>query len=199
MVGSNGAELALNTYNPTGVSLFGTHGKTLQSFQPLANTAVYVTTRLQLTSVQPGIVYGLYLFGCTSACATNHDELDIEIVTNELQPGAPPRVQVNRYANEPLGAGHGGLVALPAGFDPLAAHDWTVRWSLSQVDYYVDGLLLASSTTFVPQGAMTMNVNAWGPDTQWTQAYSASLQPVVTAQQNSRYVAYVKYIVVSAF
>jgi hypothetical protein len=58
--------------------------------------------------LQQGIVFGVYFFGGPGHCATNHDEIDIELVTNKLQ-GAPYQVQLNRYANEPLGAGHGGL------------------------------------------------------------------------------------------
>lgn len=198
MVGANGAELALNTYNPGGFSLFGTHGKTVQMFVPTATRTIEFTARVQITSLQPGVVYGLYFYGCPGNCATQHDEIDIELVTNLLQPGAPPMVQLNRYANEPLGAGHGGPTSLPAGFDPLAPHDWTIRWSLSRIDYLVDGTLLGSSTNIVPQGAMSVNVNAWGPATDWPQAYSAALQPAGSAAANSRFVAYLKSVVVRA-
>ena len=145
VVGANGAELTLNTFNPSGFSLFGTHAKTLVSFQPTVNTVIEFTSRLKLTSLQPGLVYGMYLYGCPGNCATQHDEIDIELLTNLLQ-GGPLKVQLNRYANEPLGAGNGGLVNLPAGFDPLAVHDWTIRWSFSQIDYLVDGTLLGSAT-----------------------------------------------------
>jgi len=41
------------------------------------NTAIEFDTTLQLTSLQPGLVYGMYLYGCIPAlCATNHDEID---------------------------------------------------------------------------------------------------------------------------
>jgi hypothetical protein len=197
VVGSNGAQLALDTFNPTGFSLYGTQGETLASFQPAATSTIYFDTRLQLTSLQPGLVYGMYLYGCApSLCATQHDEIDIELVTNALQPGGPLQVELNRYANEPLGAGNGSLVNLPAcdesgciGFDPLAVHDWTIGWSRGEIDYFVDGVLLASETTHVPQGPMQVNEIAWGPDTSWQAAYSASLQPANSVGQNQSYVA----------
>ena len=199
IVGADGAELALNTFNPTGNSLFGTHGKTLQLFQPTATTAIVFTARVQVASVQPGLVYGVYLFGCPGNCATQHDEIDIELVTNRLQPGAPLMVQLNWYSNEPLGAGHGALFPLPSGFDALAVHDWTIRWSLSRIDFSVDGTLLSSVSTAVPQGPMAANIIAWGPNTDWPEAYNSALKPVSSAQQNSRFVAYVKSITVSVF
>ena len=199
VVGKAGAELALNTFNPTGNSLFGTHGKTLQFFLPSETTSIVYTARVQVASLQPGLVYGVYLFGCPGNCATQHDEIDIELVTNRLQAGAPLMVSLNWYANEPLGAGHGGLYPLPFGFDPLAVHDWTIRWSRARIDWSVDGTLLSSVSTAVPQGAMAANIIAWGPNTDWPEAYNAALRPVSGAQQNSRFVAYVKSILVSAF
>jgi len=198
VVGADGAQLTLNTFNPTGFSLYGTQGETLQSFQPAANSPIVFDTELRLTSLQPGLVYGMYLYGCDpSVCATNHDEIDIELVTNQLQPGSPMMVQLNRYANQPLGPGDGGLVALPANFDPLAAHRWTIVWSLSSVQYLVDGILLGSYSTFVPQGPMQANEIAWGPASDWAAAYSASLQPVSSASQNQSFEALLTSVTVS--
>ena len=197
IVGPRGAQLTLSTYNPTGLSLYGTHAKTLAAFQPAASTSIEFTSRLQLTSLRPGLVYGIYLYGCPGPCATRHDELDIEILTNSLQPGAPLQVQLNRFADEPLGAGHGGLVNLPAKFDPLAAHDWTIRWSRTRVDYLVDGTLLGSATTVIPQGPMQVNEIAWGPEKDWAAAYSASLQPVPTQSQAQVNTAYLTSVIVA--
>jgi hypothetical protein len=188
-IGEDGAHLTLNTFNPTGSSLYGTQGQTIAWFQPSGNAVLEYTTRLQLTSIQPGVVYGTYLYGCApAACATQHDEIDIELVTNSLQ-NAPLQVELNRYAAEPLGAGHGTLVNLPDGFDPLAPHSWTIRWSLNEVDYLVDGTLLLSATDHVPQGPMQADVIAWGPDNSWEQAYSASLATAADAGQNTAYTA----------
>lgn len=198
VVGANGAQLALSTFNPTGFSLYGTQAETLDAFQPTGDDTIDFTTRMQLTSLQPGLVYGMYLYGCDpSLCATNHDEIDIEVVTNALQPGSTPMVEINRYANEPLGAGHGSMVALPAGFDPLAVHDWTIEWSLTSIEYLVDGTLLSVQTTNVPQGAMEANEIAWGPASDWAAAYSASLQPVNSAAQNQTYTALMTNVTVS--
>jgi beta-glucanase (GH16 family) len=162
---------------------------TLQSFRPTVNMAIDFDTTLRLTSLQPGLVYGMYFYGCNPAtCATNHDEIDIELVTNVLQPG-PLQVQLNRYANEPLGAGNGGLVNLPVGFDPLAVHTWSIRWSLNRIDYLVDGVLLGSATDHVAQGPMQVNEIAWGPASDWPAAYSSALQPVSSAGQNQTFTA----------
>ena len=198
IVAPDGAHLALSTFNPTGFSLYGLQAMTLDSFLPADDDTIDFTTRLQLTSLQPGLVYGMYLYGCDPAlCATQHDEIDIELVTNSLQPGSTPMVELNRYANEPLGAGHGAMVALPTGFNPLAVHDWTIRWSLNSIEYLVDGTLLSVQTTNVPQGPMEVNEIAWGPATDWPAAYDASLQPVASPGQNQTYTALLTGVTVS--
>ena len=193
-----GAQLTLSTYNPTGVSLFGTHAKTLQTFQPTPNTAIQFTTRLQLTSLQPGIVYGMYLYGCQPGqCANKHDEVDIELLTNLLQPGSPLQVNFNSYADEPLGAGHPAIVLLPAGFDPLAVHDWTIWWTLNTLRFSVDGVQIYETISTVPKGPMTVNEIAWGPASDWPTAYSSSLQAVADAMRNQSYTARLQRVTVT--
>jgi hypothetical protein len=196
VIDSSGAALALSTFNPTGRSLYGTHAKTRALFQPSATSTIEFTTRLQLTSVHPGIVYASYFYNCSAECLQRHDEIDIELLTNFLQPGQPFRVQLNRYANEPSGAGNPMTVNLPPGFDPLAAHDWTIRWSRQQIDYLLDGSVLWSTTTHVPQGPMAANIIAWAPDGEWVDAYSPVLQAAATTAQNQTFTAHVRSVTV---
>lgn len=194
------AHLALNTFNPTGFSLYGTHGKTRDSFLPSAGADLELTVGMRLTTFQPGVVFGIYFFGCDPArCAADHDELDIEIVTNFLQPSASPiRVQLNRYAAEPLGAGQGPVVNLPATFDPLAYHVWKIVWGQGTATYLVDGMTLFSAADHIPQRPMQANVIAWGPAPEWPDAYHPSLQPTSSAALDQSFVARIDYVSVTA-
>lgn len=196
-VANGNAQLALDTFNPTGFSLYGTHAKTRSSFQPSPTTDVVLAVRMRLTTLQRGIVFGVYFYRCGAACSSDHDEIDIEVVTNYLQPGVSPlKVQLNRYAAEPLGAGHGPIVNLPAGFDPLAYHEWKIRWGTSRLTYYVDSVELFSTTTFVPQRPMHADMIAWGPASDWSAAYDASLQPTNSQNANQSFYALVDYFTV---
>jgi hypothetical protein len=189
------AQLALDTYNKTGFSFYGTNGKTLKTFQPTPTTDYLLSIRMRLGSVRGGIVYGAYFYGCDPCPCTIHDELDIEVVTNYLQPGASPlRVSLNHYAAEPQGVGHPMIANLPEGFDPLALHEWRIRWGLNSVTYFVDDIDLFSTTTFVPQGLMAADMIAWAPDSSWPDAFDASLQPVMAASGNQHFVAQVDYV-----
>jgi glycosyl hydrolase family 16 len=190
VVADGSAQLALDTFNPTGFSLYGTHAKTLLSFQPSPTTDVVLMFRMRVTSLQRGLVYGLYFYGCGASCSSDHDEVDIEVVSSYLQQGVSPlRVQLNRYAAEPLGAGHGQVVDLPAGFDPLAYHEWKIRWATSRLTYYLDAVALFSTTTFVPQRPMHADMIVWGPASDWSDAYDPSLQPVASQGANQSFVA----------
>jgi hypothetical protein len=126
-----------------------------------------------------------------------HDEIDIELLTNLLQRGRHPQVQLTRYAREPLGAGNGGPIDLPSGFDPLAEHEWTIRWSLTEIEFRVDGVFLSSSTTHVPQGPMAANVIAWGPAADWPAAFSPLLQPVSSSSQSQSFVVLLRSVAVA--
>src|ERR1044071_15515 len=197
-VSGGNAFLSLDTFNPTGFSLYGSHAKSFMSFQPNASTDFELAVRMRLTSVQPGIVYGIYFYGYNPPSCATHDELDIEVVTNFFKPGSPFRVQLNRYASEPFGAGHGPIVNLPANFDPLAFHEWKIRWGMSKVTYLLDGAEIFSATSFIPQGPMQANIIAWGPAPEWPDAYDPSLQPVNNPGANQTFTALVDYLTVTA-
>jgi len=197
VVANGNAQLALDTFNPTGLSLYGTHAKTRMSFQPSPTTDVVLAVRMRVTTLQPGLVFGMYFYRCGASCSNDHDEADIEVVTNYFQPGVSPlKVQLNRYAAEPLGAGHGPIMNLPAGFDPLAYHEWKVRWGSSRLLYYVDNVELFSATTFVPQRPMHADMIVWSPASDWSAAYDASLQPTNNQSANQSFNALVDYFTV---
>lgn len=106
---------------------------------------------------------------------------------------------MNRYANEPLGAGHGGpSFNLPSNFNWQGEHVWRIDWMPHSANYFVDGIQLGSTATdFIPQGSMQANMIAWGPGPEWSDAYSPSLQPVTDPLLNHRFVAYVDSVSVT--
>ena len=106
-------------------------------------------------------------------------------------------MQLNRYREEPLGAGTGPIVNLPAGFDPLAWHVSTIRWALDRIMYFVDGIVLFEATTVIAQRSMDVDLIAWAPGggpNGWPAAYEPALQPAASAAQNQRFVALVDYV-----
>jgi beta-glucanase (GH16 family) len=138
----------------------------------------------------------MYLYG--SGNSNTDDEIDIELVTNNMQAGQPMSVELNRYSAGSQDSGDGGLVALPTGFNPLALNTWTIVWNPDYIDYYVDGYLLQQVTTRIPTGPMSANLSAWAPNSNWNVAYNPSLQPSTTLAGNQAFNAYVTNVTVSS-
>ncbi len=188
VVGSGGAQLTVDTYNGNTTqtpTFLGTEAQTIQDFAPDDTASLAFTTVLQLTSLQPGLVYSMYLYG------ENNDEIDIELPTNLLQSGAPLQVELNRFTAGSPDTGDGGLFDLPSGFDPLAAHSWTIDWSLNQIGYMVDGILLNTVDTRIPQSPLRANILGFAPNSNWGAAYNGSLQPAASALNNQAFTALV--------
>jgi hypothetical protein len=200
-VGSGSAQLGVNTYSPDypGTNLLGSQIESVPSFQPTNGSTVTFTTQLQLQSLQPGLVYGMYFYDCGNTCVNYSDEIDIELATNELQSGAPMEVELNWFVNGSPDTGDGGFVALPGNFNPLAVHDWTISWSAGEIDYYVDGLLLESVTNAaqIPDSQLHVNEIAFAPNSNWGAAYYSGLQPDASPVGSQEFAAALDSVTVS--
>jgi hypothetical protein len=179
-----GAQLSPDTFNPTDnptdFSTCGRNLESLNSFLPKVADIIEFSTTLQSGAVQPGVVYGIDLYGCPNNCANVHDEIEIELVTNKMQGQSPCQVQLNRYAADLLGA-----------------HTWKIRWLLTAIGYYVDHTLLRSAADHIAQGPMQAHEMDWAPASDWPAAFNAALQPVSTADQNQSYVAGIPNVTVT--
>ena len=78
--------------NPTGLLIYGTHGKTLPRFKAHVEDDCRIQQPLRLTAVQPaGLVYSKYFYECIGPTCATDDEVDIELPTKQL----PLKVQLN--------------------------------------------------------------------------------------------------------
>ena len=161
--------ITVDSYHDTAASCFyGTDLISNLSFDPTEN--LDITVRAKMNTTQTGIVGGIYLY---SKPGTNglHNEVDFEMLTN-----TPGYIQTNVYANEPLGTGHPQLTAYPSG-SINDYHTYEMRLSATHVVWLIDGTVIRTETTYVPTGTMQLNFDMWVPGSDWTQAYSATLQP----------------------
>ncbi|MDQ7057121.1 MAG: family 16 glycosylhydrolase [Ghiorsea sp.] len=102
-----------------------------------------------------GVITGFFLY-TGSSDGQPHDEIDIEFLGNNTT-----RVQLNYYVN---GVG-GHEVLLPLGFDAsLATHQYTMAWTDTGIDWYVDGALLhhvSGNAQTLPSHTMRIFSNIW--------------------------------------
>jgi len=181
-VKNGSAKILLETYNPTGFSLYGTDVFVKRSIA--LGQGVLVTVVAKADSPFPrGIVGGIFLYALKSGSDTIHNEIDFELLSNQ-----PNYVQTNIYGDEPLGTGHPTSLPFPSGA-ATDYHTYQILWLQDQVSWYVDSTLIRTVTTQspIPAGPMYLHVNMWAPDSDWAEAYDASLQPTKTARANQAY------------
>ena len=170
------AIIAVESYNPTGISFYGTDLISNQSF-PLG-TGIHIAVRAKMNTTTPGIVGGIFLYALKPGSTTYHDEIDFELLTNR-----PNGAQTNIYSNEPLGPGNSQFVSYTSG-SITDYHTYEIKWQPNQVSWLIDGNIVRTDTSHVPTGPMNFHLNIWVPDPGWPEAYDSNLKPTPSASSN---------------
>lgn len=172
---SNGnAIINLETYNPTGFSLYGTDLISNRTFSRGAGLIFTIKAKMQ-APIAGGIVGGIFTY--ENLASGRHDEIDFELVTNQLD-----YVHNNVYSNQSLGVGTPDSSKVTAPITDY--HVYVIKWLPTSVEWYVDGILVRTSTKLVPANAMHFHLNMWGPAADWKSAYNADLQPTSSISSN---------------
>jgi len=172
------AIIALDTYNPTGSSFYGTDLISNQEFN-LGQGIIFTVTAKLNAPIPGGIIGGIFLYrppactpNCTSSSNTDHDEIDFELLSND-----PNDVWTNIYGDEPLGTGH------PESYPYLSGsvtdyHTYQIQWLPNQVTWSVDGTVIRTVTNQspIPVGPMYAQLDIWVPGSDDAAAYNANLQ-----------------------
>lgn len=186
------AVLVLSRFNPTahmpGDSFWGSHLATRHAFFPPArDQGIELMVRLRTPQPLPrGIVIGVFLFGLTRGAESNFkSEIDVEFLTNGFSAAPVPWVLLNRYANEPPGAGHPLYVPV-TGLDLTRPTEVVLRWFPHRplIEWMIDGRLLRRATEVVPREPMAVHLNIWAPEPGFEAAYDAALQPTQSARDD---------------
>lgn len=170
------AIIALESYNPTAISFYGTDLRSNQSFA--VGAGIHITVRAKMDTATRGIVGGIFLYALKPGSTTDHDEIDFEFLTNR-----PHGVQTNVYSNEKLGNGHVLFVPYVSG-SITDYHTYEIKWLPDQVSWFIDGKLVRTDTTHVPAGPMNLHLNIWVPGSGWPAAYDPDLKPATSADSN---------------
>jgi hypothetical protein len=178
------AVLELSTNNPLdpGTSFFGTDLITKRNF--IVGGGLRMTTRMRVdgpTAAQGGMVAAAFMYDVTRENPPGtlvRDEIDHELLTNNST-GAPPHSTFTNVWDDGSFAsgGSGQFIANPSGFAISAFHDYRIDWTPTSVKWYIDGTLVRTETTIVPDDPMRAHWNFWAPDITFTAAYNAGLVP----------------------
>jgi hypothetical protein len=141
-----------------------------------------MTTRMRVQSGIPGgMVAAPFLYDVqreSSPGTLVRDEIDHEIITNFAQSAAPDNTLTNVWNDGDFAsAGAPVTISNPSGFDVSQFHDYRTDWTPSSVKYYIDGTLVRTESSVVPDDPMRAHINFWAPDSSFTAAYNAALTP----------------------
>ena len=182
------AVLELSTYNPfdPGAAFFGTDMITKRNFA--RGGGLRMTTRMRVdapTAAQGGMVAAPFLYDVQRENPPGtlvRDEIDHELITN-LSTGATPHNTFTNVWNDGnfASGGSGAFISNPAGFNLTAFHDYRTDWTPTGVKYYIDGTLVRTETSVVPDDPMRAHWNFWAPDNSFAAAFNAGLTPTATS------------------
>jgi hypothetical protein len=182
------AVLELSTYNPLdpGAAFFGTDMITKRNFA--RGGGLRMTTRMRVdaaAAAQGGMVAAPFLYDVQRESPPGtlvRDEIDHELITN-FSTGATPHSTFTNVWNDGNfdSAGAGQFITNPAGFNISAFHDYRTDWTPTSVKYYIDGTLVRTETSVVPDDPMRAHWNFWAPDNSFTAAFNAGLNPTATS------------------
>jgi hypothetical protein len=179
--------LQLDTWNPSaqvpGDSFFGSEIDTLETFA--RGSGLEFEARLRLVGPLPrGLVGSLFSF--VFLPPDRRDEIDFELLSNDLDAGLP-RVLTNVFDDDDFSQPGDKAFATLAGLDLASFHSYTVRWLPDRVEWWIDGTRVRQELVTLPDDAMNVRLNFWAPDSFFSEAYDASLQPAANAQDNQVY------------
>jgi len=166
-------KLRLDTYNPTGYSLYGSEIISDAKFSLSECTGIAFEARARLVAPPTGgMVGGIFAYEYQSPAA--HDEITFELLSNDAAAGRK-RVLTNAYDEQPLGVGDFEYVPTPT---PLTSyHKYRIEWVAESVRWFVDGRLVREEKATVADDPLQLHLNFWAPGPEWPDAYDRGLQP----------------------
>lgn len=178
--------LKLDSYNSSDhqqhTTFLGSEAITKQLFD-LSGGPIAFECQLRYEQSQRGIIGGFFTF---AGPRDNHDEIDFEAMSNSFE-----QMQTNIYHNEPLGEGH--PISYPLSDSLSNFHTYRIEWFTDKVRWLIDGNVVRTETSLVPNKAMAMHFNIWAPPADWATG-DPSLVPASSEGQNKSYFFDVKTV-----
>lgn len=190
------AQLRFDTYRLTGTEILTT------SSYPIGN-GVEFEARVRLNYLPSGLVAAMFTYNAQNSLS---DEIDIEILSKQVNAsvgGAPLLFTTWNDWNESSptyddGIHHSSRSVFVNGLDVNAFHTYVIRWLPGRTEWWLDDVLLASSTLAQPDLATPFRINFWAPAAGWTSAYDPSLKAAKNARQNRSYYVDVDWVEIRA-
>jgi hypothetical protein len=200
--GTSFVSLRHDTYNPSDPGRTFRGAELLSLSQFTMGAGKEFEARVRVSSEARGLVMSFFSWGARgdNPRTWETDEIDFEYLSN-LPADAVQLTAWNdwkqRYTSYNDGVHHSDRTATIPGF---LRGGWNVlrfRCLTDRVEWYVNDVLVWTSTNVVPNDPMNIRLNFWAPDSSWAAAYDAGLQPTANPALNQSYRYDIDYVKVS--
>lgn len=145
------AVLQLDTYNPTGLSYFGSEMISVPTFDVNTQGPLIFQATLTYEQAQKGLIGGFFTLGQGAPGTSGHDEIDIELMSK-----FDNQFQTNVYHQAQYDSGN-AISYSPDGFSQQVEHVYKFEWLPNGVvKWYVDDVLYRTviATTPTPSSGL---------------------------------------------
>ncbi len=184
------ARFTLDSYNPDPAysgKLF--RGTEAQGPTYTVGSGIQFAARLRGKNLDPGIVFAFFTYNSRGVWPNTYlkDEIDFEFLTNlnanEMWLNVWDDWNPVTYGSQQSSQ------SVAAGLDKSNWNTYKIIWTETAIKWYVNGVLIRTSTNIVPTDPMQLRFNIWAADDRWTRAYSRPLMESATTDpsQNKTY------------
>lgn len=193
--------LPLDTYNPNmpGQLLLGTEIFSLQNFSN--EGGIEYLARARLATDAPGLVAAFFTYNQRRQKGRwISDEIDFEVLSKQSFNGVL-MTSWNDWGAP--GSDYEDGIHHRGAFLNLPPYDWrewntyAMHWYPDRVEWYINEHLVQTFEIPVPDQDQPIRASLWAGGTTWTDAFDASLAPVTSAGQNTRFTWDIDFIMVS--
>lgn len=187
--------LTLDTFNPfaPGGSFLGDAITTDDAFTRSDGLVFETRARIIDDAFNP-LDRGLAASFFTRAFDTGaRDEISLDVLSNDIL-DSEERIRTATSNDEALGQSANAAFSTASGLIATGFNTYRIEWFPDRVDWFVNDVLVRSETGTIPDDPMNFGLSLFAPDSTFTDAFDATLQPAATSAANETYFFEVDFV-----
>lgn len=191
--GATFARLSVSNYNYNSDPTFPFKGTEI--FSPAFNLGLgkEFEARVRVTNLPPGLVAAFWAYGSRGVWGTSDfqsDEIDLEFLSRQAHNSLWLTNWNDWNPQNPTyndGIHNASYQASASGLDWTQWNTYKIRWLTDHTEWYVNNVLVLTSTAAHPNDPLAVRFNVWVPDSSWPDAYDGSLSWTTNANPAKSY------------
>jgi hypothetical protein len=195
--GTTYARVSLSTYNPnpekTGKFYLGTQFHSIDRWN--VKTGLEYEVRLRINKVPEGLVLGFFSYGDAGNWKDTYQKTETDFEFLSVQNSR--KLWLHIWDNwNPLRDGReaGELYDATIDWNNGSWNIYKIRWYPDRTEWIVNDVIIRTESEVRPGSPMGVWFNIWGPEPEWSDAYSPSIKPALVPKDNKTHSYDVDYV-----